>query len=115
MAQLLILVVHDPGKVDEVLQVWLEAGASGMTIFDSSGWAQQIQTSGMRDDLPLFPSVRSVLMGDERTNRTLMSVVSDEFDIERLIEKTEDVLGGLDDHDTGILMVLPVTRVRGLR
>lgn len=86
-----------------------------MTIFDSSGWAQQVQASGIRDDLPLFPSVRSVLLGDERTNRTLMSVVSDEIDIDQLIEKTEQVVGSLDDHDTGILVVLPVSQVRGLR
>lgn len=115
MAQLLILVVHDPVKLDEVLRVWLEAGASGMTIFDSSGWAQQLEDGGLRDDLPLFPSVRSVLMGDERTNRTLMSVIGDEVDIQQLIEKTEQVLGSLDDHDTGIMMVLPVSEVRGLR
>lgn len=115
MAQLVILVVHDLAKVDEILQAWLEVGASGMTIFDSSGWAQQLESGGLRDDLPLFPSVRSVLLGDERTNRTLMSVVSEDFDIEQLIVKTEQVLGSLDEAHSGILLVLPVTEVRGLR
>jgi nitrogen regulatory protein P-II 1 len=113
MPQLVELVVHDPGMVDGVIRKWLEAGVAGITILDCSGLAQYVHRGETRDDLPLFPSVRRVLQSGEQPNRLLFSVVADNFDVEGLIAATESVLGPLSDPDTGILFVLPVSRVVG--
>lgn len=115
MAQMVILVIHDPGKVDAVVDRWVELGVSGLTILDSSGWTQQAGRREIRDDLPLFPSVRKVLRTAEQRNRTIFSVIPDDFDLDTLVAETEAILGGLDDPDTGILFTLPVTRTHGLR
>lgn len=115
MAQLVMLVVHDPGNVDSVIEGWLEAGVTGMTLLDSSGLAQQEQQRNLRDDVPLLPSVRSLLRGMESRSRTLFSIVADDFDLDDLIDKTERVLGPLESEANGILFVLPVSRVEGLQ
>ncbi len=115
MPHLVNLVVHDPSKVNEVIDAWLDAGVTGMTLLDSSGWKRATQTHEMRDDVPLMPSVRALLRGEEERSRMLFSVVDDEFDLDALIRATEGVLGRLDADENGILFVVPVTRTAGLR
>jgi nitrogen regulatory protein PII len=113
--QLIVLVVHDPTKADEVGEAWVEAGVTGLTLLDSSGWEMRAKSHGVPDDLPLFPSMRRFLRGDEEASRLLFSVVGDDFDLEPLIRATEGVLGPLAEPDSGILFVVPVTQARGLR
>lgn len=115
MPKLVYLVIQDPSKVDEVICAWVEAGVSGLTVFDSSGWTNRSYEQGARDDLPLFPSLRMMLRGHEQHNRTIFSVVPDAFDLDALIKLTVDIVGELDAPDTGILFVLPLERVVGLQ
>jgi len=115
MPQLVHLVISDPGKVEGVIRAWVEAGVRGLTIVDSTGLAHHLGREGPSDDVPLFPSVRKMLAGSERHSRMLLSVIPDDFELDRLIAVTEAVLGPLEDHNTGILFVVPVTRVVGLK
>lgn len=115
MAKLLVLVIHDLSKVDDVVRFWVEQGVSGMTLIDTRGWTQHVGKSDIRDDLPLFPSLRSLMESTEELNRTVLSVVPDAFDVTELVERTEAILGPLDDPETGILFVLPVLSVYGLQ
>ncbi|GIK10422.1 MAG: hypothetical protein JETCAE02_25690 [Anaerolineaceae bacterium] len=112
MSKMIILVMADGGKASDVLQTWAQAGVSGATILDSSGIGRQLAA---RDDLPLIPSIRAVLRAQERTHRTIISVVPDSFDLSALIRATEAVTGSLAAPHTGILIVLPVAEVYGLR
>ena len=68
-----------------------------------------------KDDLPLMPSLRALIEQEEFNHRTVFSVVSDDLDLDELIRRTEAVVGSFDDPLTGILFVLPVLKVRGLR
>ncbi len=116
MPQLVSLVVMDPGRVDEVMHAWVEAGVPGLTLLDSSGYAQHVRAQQkLRDDVPLFPSVRKILRATEQHSRLIFSVVQDDFDIEALIAATERVLGSLEEPGNGILFVVPLSRVAGLR
>lgn len=115
MAQLVLLVVHDPANVDAVVDAWLAAGVTGMTLLDSSGLAGQEQARNLRNDVPLMPSVRSLLRGMETRSRTVFSIVADDFDLDQLVDETETVLGPLENDANGILFVLPVSRVEGLQ
>jgi hypothetical protein len=114
MPQLVCLVIFDPSKVDDVVRGWVEAGVRGMTLIESSGLAHHLGSRGPRDDLPLFPSLRNLLEAVEHHSRLMFSVVPDGFDIDRLIAATEAAVGRLDDPNTGILFVLPVSRAAGL-
>ncbi len=114
MSELIVLVVDDAAKVTEVLNAWLEVGVPGVTMLDSVGLGHEFDKYGARSDLPLMPSLESLLRVREENSRTLFTVVPDGFDIEALITVTESITGHLDDPDTGILFTLPVSRVRGL-
>lgn len=115
MPQLVVLVLPDPGQCDAVLQAWLEAGVTGMTLLDSSGVVDNLEHQKMLDDLPLMPSLRRLVRSEEDPSRTMFSVVQDEFDIENLVAKTEAIVGPLSDHGTGFMFVVPVSKTFGLR
>lgn len=114
MSELIVLVLNDPGKTEDVLAAWLAVGVSGATILDSRGLSHQVSQRGLRDDLPLFPSLEDLVRSREEQHRTLFVVVPDDFDVAALVAATEKITGVLDDPHTGILFTLPVTRVWGL-
>lgn len=115
MPSLVVLIIDDVNKVDEVLDAWLAVGVSGVTLLDSTGLVHQLRKRGARDDLPLIPSLATLLRGREESHRTVFSVVPDEFDVDALARATEEVLGPLDKPDSGILFIVPVTRAWGLK
>lgn len=116
MPQMINLVVFDPGKMDDVIHAWMEAGVTGMTLLDTTGYLHHLQEAHhMRDDVPLFPSVRRLMRGTEEHSRMIFSIVPDDFDIDAVVQATERVLGPLEDPGNGILFILPVTKVVGLR
>ncbi|HRF47940.1 MAG TPA: hypothetical protein PLC98_09970 [Anaerolineales bacterium] len=114
MPELIVLVLDSSDQIPGVLEAWIAAGVSGVTSIDSSGLGHHINEKGFGGDLPLIPSLASLLRPREDPSRTLFTVVPDGFDVEGLIAATEAVTGSLDEPDTGILFVLPITRVRGL-
>lgn len=113
MANLLVLVLDDVEQCPSILDAWNKAGVTGITILESTGQARLRRA--MRDDLPLMPSLRDLLAGSEMHHRTLVSVVGDDEVLERAIAATQETIGDLESHDTGVLFVVPVTRVIGLK
>src|SRR5574342_309385 len=110
MAELVVLVLDNPAQTGDVLDAWLAAGVSGVTILHSTGLTHHVGKRGVRDDLPLIPSLTDILRGREEPHRTLFAVVSDGFDVEALVNATEKITGPLDEPNTGILFVVPVRR-----
>lgn len=111
---MVFLVLHDLGKLEDVLNAWDEAGVSGITILPSTGLARHRNGGVLRDDLPLIPSLEDILERAQNSNRTLFTIVSGEEMVEKVITATESVTGNLDLPETGILAALPVSRGRGL-
>lgn len=112
MTQLVILVLDDPEQCPSVLDAWEEAGAGGATILESTGLRRV--RNALREDLPLFPSMRDLWSGAETHHRTLFAVVRDEATVERIAAATERVIGDLSQPHTGLFFVVPVTKVLGL-
>ena len=115
MANLIALVLMNESLCDEVVEAWEHAGVPGLTIVESYGMRHAHRGQGGRDDLPIFPSLRGLMEGDEVSQRVIFSVLPDSFDVDELIEHTVAITGNLDAPDSGFLFVMPVTRVRGLR
>lgn len=113
MAQLLVFVLDNMEHCPSVLDAWEDAGVTGVTILESTGLNRLRQ--GIRDDFPLMPSLRSILAGRETHHRTLFSVVEDEAVLARAIEATQRVVGDLSQPYTGLLFVVPVNQVLGLK
>ncbi len=113
MYYLVTLVIDDINSTHEVLDAWEQAGVGGITILDSTGIARLSATQGYRDDMPLMPSLRSLLHTREEHHRTIFSIVEGEEKVEQLIEATQTVIGQLHEPDTGILFALPLSHVVG--
>ena len=112
---MILFVLHDPSKLKDILTVWHNAGVSGITILPSTGLKRLSETSLLREDIPLIPTIENLMANEECLNRTLFSIVSNEKMVEKVLKATETITGDLDLPDTGILAVIPLTKVYGLR
>ena len=115
MPHLVVAIVLDIQTCHDVVRAWQAAGVTGATILDSIGMRHMMDGRGQRDDMPLMPSLRSLLASEEFNHRTIFSVVPDNFDVDDLVRRTEAITGDFDKPDNGFLFVVPVTRVHGLR
>jgi hypothetical protein len=113
MPKLVVAIVLDIDVCHAVVHVWEAAGVTGATILDSIGM-RHLLAHTQRDDLPLMPSLRSLLESEEYNHRTILSVVPDEIDLDDLVRRTEAIVGNFDEADTGFLFVVPVLTARGL-
>jgi nitrogen regulatory protein PII len=113
MAYWVVLVLDDPDQTRDVLDAWEAAGAPGVTILDSSGLGR-VRRAGIRDDVPLMPSLSDLFRRQEDLHRTLFSVVKDQSQVDAMVQATEAVVGELDRGHTGLLFVVPVGQVYGL-
>lgn len=111
MAEFVLLVVNRPEKLDQVLDALASLGVTGVTILESSGLGR---AQRLRDDLPLFPSLRKLFEAEEYRHRTIFTVVDDDVNMDDLFAAVERILGNLDEPETGIMITWPVSRVRGL-
>jgi nitrogen regulatory protein PII len=114
MAFLVMYVLDSVAQMAEVLDVWEKAGATGITIFDTTGIGR-LRQAGFRDDLPLIPSLSDLLSQPDINHKTLMTVIEDEAVVDRVIEATKTIVGDFSEHHSGVLCVLPVLRVYGIK
>jgi nitrogen regulatory protein PII len=107
---MIMFVLNDPDKLDEILDAWHEAGIDGATIVESTGiYRRRPHLIGARYTFgfpPLFES-------SETGNYTLFTIVSDEGLIERCIRVTEEIVGDLDIPNSGVLAVWPLSHAKG--
>lgn len=108
--ELLVCVINEPRKVDEILQAFLEIGVTGATILDSYGMG-----STLVEDIPIFAGFRTLLAGSSKYNKTIFSVIKERETVERAVAAIEKICGNLDDPSTGIVFTIPVNYVKGLR
>ncbi len=110
---LIVFVLDNKDQCRDILDAWENAGISGVTILESSGLGR-VRRAGIRDDLPLIPSLSDLFMDSETQHRTLFTVVKSESQIEAIVKATKSVVGDLEQPDTGFLFVVPVSQVYGI-
>jgi nitrogen regulatory protein PII len=113
MSYLVVLIVDDAEKVSEILRGWEKAGALGVTIIESMGLGR-LRRAGLRDDLPLIPSLRNLLEAGEVHHRTLFSVVETQETVDKMAASAQRVIGDLEEAHTGFMFVLPVLQAIGM-
>ena len=109
----IVFVLDNPDQCRDILDAWENAGIRGVTILESSGLGR-VRRSGIRDDLPLMPSLSDLFMNTETQHRTLFTVVKSQSQIEAIVKATQSVVGDLEQPDTGFLFVVPVSQVYGI-
>ena len=113
MANLLVLILDNVEQFPEILEAWETAGVPGVTVLDSAGSRKFIEHAN-RDDLPLMPSLRALVSGDEAHNRTLFTVIEDEAVLERAVQVAQKIVGDFMQPHTGIMFVVPIGRTWGV-
>ena len=113
MNYLVMLIVNDVDDCPAILDAWEAAGALGITILSSTGLGH-IRNAGLRDDMPLMPSLQDLFESDDVQHRTLLSVVDSQELVDKLVDSAQQVIGDLDEPHTGFLFVVPVLQAYGL-
>jgi nitrogen regulatory protein PII len=114
MDRMVMLVMERFGKTTEVMDAWQEAGVSGITVWESRGIGRMHEDARLFDDLPIIPSLSTLLQAREEEHRTIFTLVDGDEMVDKLIDVTEEITGGLDGPNKGILLVLPVLRTVGV-
>ncbi len=105
---LLVAVVNEPERVDDILSGFLEIGITGATVLNSEGMGRVLS-----HDIPIFAGLQTLISRSRPQNRTIFSVAEEEK-LEPALALLHDVCGDLADPATGIAFTLPLDRVVGL-
>jgi len=106
--QLLLAVVNEPEKLDEILSGFLELGITGATIASTEGMGRLLS-----HDIPIFAGLQTLISRSRPQNRTIFSVIADDK-VDSAVALLQEVCGNLGDPATGIVFTIPVNRVVGL-
>ena len=106
--QLLVAVINDPDRIDEILSGLLELGITGATVIHSEGMGNRLS-----QDIPLFARLNTPIARSRPENRTLLSVIADDR-VEPALALLQRICGDLSAPGTGIAFTFPLDRVVGL-
>lgn len=107
--QLLIAVINEEEKLDEILSAFLEVGVTGATLIDSAGMGRFLA-----HDVPIFAGLADLAARSRPRNYTLFSVIREEEKVDRAIALLQKICGDLENPATGIVFTVPVLRAVGL-
>jgi nitrogen regulatory protein PII len=113
MNYLVVLIVNEIDDCPAVLDAWEAAGVLGVSILASTGLGR-MRRAGLRDDMPLMPSLQDLFESEEVHHRTLLSVVDSQELVDKMVAIAQQVIGNLEDPHTGFLFVVPVIQAYGL-
>ena len=108
--ELLVCVLNNPEKLDDLLQLLLELGITGATVIHSQGMG-----STLLKDVPLLAGFKDTLGGGGGANRTVFSVVDSEEKRKEVVAAIEKLCGDLQNPSTGIVFAIPVSFAKGLK
>ncbi len=110
MAQLLVVILHNPDQVPDILEAWQNIGVPGATILNSAGgyrtknWLDQVGLSG----------VHTLFSRPEGQSKTLLSVIDDDQLLEQAIIVVDDIINNFNAPHTGLYFTVPVTLTKGI-
>ncbi|HOP02425.1 MAG TPA: hypothetical protein PKX58_09515 [Flexilinea sp.] len=105
---MILLVLDDPNYVDEVLDAWYKLGVSGATIIDSSGFYRRMA------ERPHMRFLYGSMEFSSKGNMTVIAVVPDLAFIDSCLRAVEEIIGDLDNPNTGIFTSWPLTICKGV-
>lgn len=106
--RLLVAVINDAGKLDDILAGFVELGITGATILNSEGMGHVLA-----HDIPIFAGLQTLISGSRPQNRLLLSVIQADL-VPAAIDLLQHVCGQFDAPATGIAFTIPVDSVHGL-
>ncbi len=112
---MILYVAADLQQAKDMMNVWVKAGVTGITILESAGMRQFLDKGILRDDFGPMPSMRQLFRAQETHHRTIFSVVKDDEMLQDVIRTSEEFVGSWSKPDVGVLFVWPVLCAYGLQ
>lgn len=109
--QMVMFVLDDPNRLDEILEAWEAIGVSGVTIVESTGihrWRAQ------RVRVPFRYGFQRLVESQQEGHYTLFTIVKGEETVRRCIAAAENVVGDLDTPNSGVIASWPLSVVKGV-
>ena len=106
------IVLNKTEVLDELMQKLAQKGIGGATILDSRGMARSL--SSQQDEFPFLSPLRELLDLDHDGSKTIF-MIAEESQIRDISQTVNEVTGGLENPNTGILFCTPVVFIEGLR
>lgn len=110
MSNLLIVILHEISVMPDLLEVWREIGVPGTTIIKSAGghasrtWLSQVGLG----------AINNLFENKEVQTRTVIAAVEDEDLLAQAIAEAEQIVGGFDRPDSGVVLVVPLSQAIGV-
>ncbi len=108
---MLIMVLDDSSRLNEVLEAWISAGVKGVTILESTGVNRILPRTSAS---PMFAGFTQIFGSGRVGHNTLFAIIDDLDIADAAVNATEVVLGDLKKPHTGIIFALPVAKTWGL-
>ncbi len=109
--QLLVLILNKTELLEELMTQLSLGGIRGATILQSTGMATTLVHA--EEEVPMFRTLSRILNPDREESRTILMVLKKE-QIEKARKIVNDVTGGIDKPNTGILFSLPIDFAEGM-
>lgn len=109
--KLLITILNEPNLLSKVLENLEEHDILGCTILESKGMANELLHN---EEFAFFGMLRKCVKKEHANNITLLIALQEE-NVEKAIDAIEEITGSFDKPDTGIMMVLPIEKIKGLK
>ena len=108
--QVFVFVLNRTEHLEHLLQEFSDHEFHGATVLDSKGMARILHTE---EEMPLFYGLRAIMEPEHRSSKTIFMVLPDEK-VEEAKKIVNQVTGGLEQPDSGIMFAMPLTFVEGL-
>lgn len=109
--QMLVVVINNSQKFEELLLELSNNNISGGTIIDTMGMAKTLLD--VNENIPMFGSLRYILNENKPINKTLFMVLSDDK-VSIAMDCVRRVIPDLSEENVGIMLTIPVNHVEGL-
>ena len=107
---MLIMVLDDSSRLQEVLQAWRDAGIKGITVLESTGLNRILPRTSAQ---PMYAGFMQMFGSGRVGHNTLFAVIDSLEEAETAVRATENVLGDLTKPHTGIIFAVPVAKTWG--
>jgi hypothetical protein len=101
--------VDDTKHYLTVLEAWDKVGRSNVTIHALTS-LDRSEHSGLRDDLPLIPSLQRFLTGSEKHGYLLLATTDNQELPEKLVAGSQQIMDDPQNPGEGTLFVVPVSQ-----
>ena len=108
--QLLIAVINQEERMEEILSGFLEIGITGATLIGSEGMGRLLAA-----EVPIFAGLQALAGRTRPRNQTLFSVIDSDEKVDAALALLQEVCGSFDTPATGIAFTIPINRVVGLK